>query len=183
MRSILFAITCIFPTPIFPQDIYQHKTYEKVISLGSIDINNNKTKSYINKESKILYLNTSELEKIDELSSKDYLEQISLYSLYFKGGGDEPFWDIALNDKEAFLTYGDSDDVKHFNIKAYFNNNQHAMRFTFSSKDKDIVFFGLVRRSDNDKCQFSLSEENQIYEITLTTERGIYLGCASVGER
>lgn len=177
MRKLLLLLLIFYGYKVYPQDIYSYNGVES-LSLGEIDTERNKIK--VHEKGQIFYRDIDALSKINELTTREYVNKISKLKLYFNGGGDEPSWEISINNKEVFIDLYNG-TMLHSNIRISYDDNFHSMKFMFISEENNA--FGLVRRSDNDNCGLAVTENQEIYEVVVSIAQEIYQGCLTVGQR
>lgn len=172
---ILFPFLFLIALISSAQDVYRHHQ-DTALSLGAINTDTDQLKTLIN--GNIAYLDRSELTKTDQLSSAAYLQQIHAAGLMFRGGGSEPFWSVELNDQTLSLSLNET-EIHAPEIIVNFSHHHHDFLFTFITTDGSL--YGVVRRSLDDYCSLAITEEQEMFEIILSTKTGVYQGCLSVG--
>lgn len=165
----------------FLQKVFERKE-KKYLFLGSI--RNDSLK--VSEDGKMLWLNRKELNQIDKLTSKEFLNKLYSQKLQFEMEGYEPFWSAKIYKNELFFTDPESGIEKKYDISYVYNSNKEnsGAYFSFSDHSKRIYgqinYLGMENTKPEKICEYNLSDENSLYDAFITVDGILYKGCSVI---
>lgn len=176
-NSFTFLIGILFTTICFSQEIYKNnKTDERALFLGSIEESGC---FQVYQNGLVQFENNENLNQIDQLNLMQLLKEIGKLDLVFNFEGNEPFWNVQIN--ETTLTFNDN-EKRNFKID-FVQDQQSDFVMMFSSKKNEV--FGLMKRINIKKnkkegCQLSLTDNHSVYELYVSIRGVMYKACGSI---
>jgi len=163
----------------YTQEIYTNGTATNILFLGEYN-DKNELKVLLNDS--IQFVDQKTLQQTNQHTQKEFLKILDSLNLSFICSGFEPFWDFRLKGNKAWF-HDFNGKKEHFTITLFVDEFQSSSTFMFTSFDQKL--FGIIIdkgiKNDEPACNISSTENNSVYEIYVTYNGKMYMGCGVIG--